>query len=317
MNRSSRFMIFFLAVCVLMLGAACTEPASDNAQDSQDSTEKRTIRIAYAEWSSSVASANLIKAVFQEKLGIRCRLVSMSADRMWESVAQGEVDAMLSAWLPHTHAHFAQIFGDQVADLGANLVGTRTGLVVPDVKPGRLSAGTGIDKSYITIDSITELPDHAEKFNRRIIGIEPQAGIMRQTEAAMEAYDLTNFELAESSESEMVETLAQAIQAQRWIVVTGWIPHWSFARWNLKFLADPQNIYGGEGRIHTLVRSGLEDDMPEAFRLLNNFNWQLEEVGQLMLWIKDDEGQFPYDKAKRWMDTNPDKVEAWIEQNEG
>ncbi len=263
-----------------------------------------------------MASANLIKAVFQEKLGIRCSLVSMSADRMWESVAQGEVDAMLSAWLPDTHAHYAETFGDQVTDLGANLVGTRTGLVVPDVKPGRLSAGTGIGKSYITIDSITELPDHAEKFNHRIIGIEPQAGIMRQTEAAMEAYDLTDFEVVESRESEMVKTLARAIQAQRWIVVTGWIPHWSFARWNLKFLEDPQNIYGGEGRIHTLVRSGLADDMPEAFRLLDNFNWELEEVEQLMLWIEDDEGRFPYDKAKRWIDTNPDKVEAWIEQDD-
>ncbi len=309
MNRISRFWICMLAASLLTLGGSCTDTPPDTPPDA---AESQTIQIAYTEWASSVASANLVKAVFQEKLGIRCDLVSMSADRMWEAVAEGEVDAMLSAWLPDTHGHYMEKFGGRVVDLGANLEGTRTGLVVPEVKIGRLAAGTGIHKSYITIDSITEMPANAEKFNYRLIGIEPEAGIMRQTENAMETYGLGNFELIKSSESEMIDALARAIREQRWIVVTGWIPHWSFARWNLKFLEDPENIFGGEGRIHTIARIGLKDDMPEALRLLDNFRWEPEDVEQLMLWIEDDKGRFPYDKALRWVRANPDKVDAWM-----
>ncbi len=308
MKKTSRFMLYMLAACLFSATAAGETVAGQTG-------ERQTIRIAYTDWASSVASANLIRGVFQEKLAMRCELVMMSADRMWEAVAKGEVDAMLSAWLPHTHAHYKEAFGEKVVDLGPNLEGARTGLVVPDVKLGRLAAGAGIRKSYITIDSIEEIKDHAGKFNRRIIGIEPEAGIMRQTGEAMETYGLEDFELVKGSEKEMTDTLSRAIRRQEWIVITGWIPHWSFARWNLKFLEDPKNIYGGKGYVHTLVREGLSEDMPEAFALLDNFHWEPEAVGQVMLWIQEDDGRVPYDKALRWMRANPEKVDAWLTGN--
>lgn len=308
MKKTSRFMLYMLAACLFSATAAGETVAGQTG-------ERQTIRIAYTDWASSVASANLIRGVFQEKLAMRCELVMMSADRMWEAVAKGEVDAMLSAWLPHTHAHYKEAFGEKVVDLGPNLEGARTGLVVPDVKLGRLAAGAGIRKSYITIDSIEEIKDHAGKFNRRIIGIEPEAGIMRQTGEAMETYGLEDFELVKGSEKEMTDALSRAIRRQEWIVITGWIPHWSFARWNLKFLEDPKNIYGGKGYVHTLVREGLSEDMPEAFALLDNFHWEPEAVGQVMLWIQEDDGRVPYDKALRWMRANPEKVDAWLTGN--
>lgn len=306
MNYTHRFMLYAFWVCVLML------PVS-TAILVRHVEGKQIVRIAYTNWASSVASANLVKAVFQEKLGMRCDLMQMDARRMWEASANGEVDAMLSAWLPDTHAHYMEEFADQVVDLGPNLIGTRTGLVVPDVKLSRLAAGAGIRKSYIHIDSMEEIKGHAEKFQHRIIGIEPEAGIMRQTALAMKAYGLEGFELIHSNESKMIKALSEAILHQRWIVITGWVPHWSFARWNLKFLHDPQNIYGEKGNIHTIARSGLREDMPKAFDFLDNFFWEAEDVGQLMLWIEDDSGWFPYGKALRWMQVNPEKIVPWIE----
>lgn len=304
MNQAKLYMIVVLTA-FLVIGGMSGMVAAQAAE------ERQIIRIAYTGWASSVASGSLAKAVFQEKLGIRCRLIRMDTEQMWRAVAEGSVDAMLSAWLPDTHSHYWKEFGNRVADLGPNLEGTRTGLVVPAVKPGRLAAGTGIRKSYITVDSIEELPAHAKKFNSRIIGIEPEAGIMRQAENAIEAYGLEEFELVRGSEAEMADALARAIRTERWIVITGWVPHWSFARWNLRFLEDPKTVFGGEGRIHTIARTGLEDDMPEAFGFLDRFYWKPEDVGQLMMWIEEDDGRFPYDKALRWMHGNPDRIDAW------
>ena len=53
-----------------------------------------------------------------------------------------------------------------------------------------------------------------------------------------------------------------------------------FARFDLKYLDDPENVYGGAEQIHTVVRQDLEDDMPEAtpFSTLSS--------GRLSRWAK-------------------------------
>ncbi|MFW5901660.1 MAG: glycine betaine ABC transporter substrate-binding protein [Thermodesulfobacteriota bacterium] len=307
MNKITRYIIgcFLIGLCgLLLLGAPVLTFAGSG----------QTLRLAHTDWSSSVASANLIKAVLQEKMGIHCKLMEMGVDEMWAAVAEGRADAMASAWLPETHIRYHKQYADQVKDLGANLEGTKIGLVIPDVTLGRLTAGTGIrNQPYIDIDSIAELKAHADKFNHRIIGIEPEAGIMHKTREAMDAYGLDNFRLVESSEVSVMAELSHAIRHQKWIVITGWLPHWSFARWSLKFLDDPKDVFGGRGHINTVVRPGLEQDMPEAFRVLDRFFWEPPQMGQLMLWIREDGGHFPYEKAERWMRAHPDEVKEWIE----
>ncbi len=304
-RRLIRNILVVLAAAALLLPGSAAQAAG---------ADGKTIRIAHTNWSSSVATANLVKAVFQEKLGTPCELVKLPADKMWAAVAEGRADAMLSAWLPQTHAHYAEQFGGDVVDLGPNLKGTKIGLVVPDVTSGRLTAGTGIrNQPYMDIDSIPELKNHADKFDHRIVGIEPEAGIMRKTGQAMDAYGLENFRLVESSEVAVMAELSNAIRHQEWIVITGWLPHWSFARWSLKFLKDPKNVFGDRGHVNTVVRKGLKTDMPEAFGVLDRFFWRPQDVGQLMLWIRESQGRFPYEKALRWMRTHPDKVAEWID----
>lgn len=299
---------FVIAACII--GLATTSLAGSETAQNQ-----APIKIVHTDWSSSIASANLVKAIFEQKMGLKCKLIETGADRMWEAVAEAKADAMLSAWLPDTHAHYYEKYKDRVVNLGPNFEGTKIGMVVPDITAGRLSAGTGIrNKPYITVDSIEELKDHADKFNHRIIGIEPEAGIMKKTREAMAAYGLENdFRLVEGSEVSMVAELSHAIRHQKWIVVTGWIPHWMFARWELEFLDDPKGIFDdSEAHIATIVRHGLKKDMPEAFAFLDSFRWEPEDLGQLMLWIQEDQGRYPYEKALRWIRSHPEKVEQWI-----
>jgi glycine betaine/proline transport system substrate-binding protein len=75
----------------------------------------------------------------------------------------------------------------------------------------------------------------------RIIGIDPGAGIMAASEKALIEYEL-DYELVEGSDATMVATLKQAIDNNKWVVVTGWAPHWKFATWDLKFLDDPKGF---------------------------------------------------------------------------
>ena len=150
------------------------------------------------------------------------------------------------------------------------------------------------------------------QFGGRIIGIDPEAGIMRDTRRAIEIYGLDGFRLIEGSERAMTQALGEAIQRQEWIVVTGWTPHWMFGRWSLRFLDDPKGVYGGEGRIDTLVRRGLEQDMPTVYRFLDRFHWSPDDMEQLLVWMEQTSGLDPYSQALRWLHSRPDAVKNWL-----
>ncbi|MCG5029618.1 glycine/betaine ABC transporter, partial [[Ruminococcus] torques] len=78
-----------------------------------------------------------------------------------------------------------------------------------------------------------------------------------KTEEAIKAYDL-DYKLVASSGSGMIAELIRAERDQKPVAVTGWIPHWMFAKWKLKFLDDPKGVYGGSEQVRTMANPGLE-----------------------------------------------------------
>lgn len=150
-----------------------------------------------------------------------------------------------------------------------------------------------------------------ESLNYKITGIDPGAGIMEATERAITDYELDEWDLVSGSSAAMTASLKKAYDAEEPIVVTGWTPHWKFAEYDLKYLEDPKGSYGGEEEIHTIGRTGLQEDMPEAHQVLSNFNWTEDEMGEVMIAIKD--GEKPEVAAQAWIDTNPEKVAEWTE----
>lgn len=281
----SRFSVVLQLVAATFLAAVLTAHAGD----------KGKIELAYVEWSSEVASTNVVRAVLEDQ-GYEVTITPVSAAAMWQAVASGDADGMVAAWLPTTHGHYLEQLKDKVVDLGPNLEGTRIGLVVPD---------------YVAINSIEELKAAGDKFNGTIIGIDPGAGLMSQTEKVIEEYGLDRFKLIAGSGATMTAALQDAIKREEWITVTGWTPHWKFARWNLKYLDDPRGVYGGEEYIGTMVRKGLQEDHPEAYAILDNFYWTPADMEQVMVWNQED-GADPYENAKRWVSENQATVHQWL-----
>ncbi|TDX29061.1 glycine betaine/proline transport system substrate-binding protein [Modicisalibacter xianhensis] len=274
---------------VLMIAGIGFAAGTVQAQD------KGTVELAYVEWASEVASTNVVRAVL-EQMGYEVDMSSLSAAAMWQAVAYGDADAMVAAWLPTTHENYYEQTKEQVVDLGTNLEGTKLGLVVP---------------AYTDITSIDQLDDKANAINGEIVGIDPGAGLMGLTEDVIEEYGLDDIQLQSGSGATMTAALQAAINNQEDIVVTGWTPHWMFARWDLKYLEDPKNVYGGAEEIHTIVRQGLKEDMPEVHALLDNFSWTPEQMGEVML-MNQEEGSDPYENAKQWVEENPDIVSEWM-----
>ncbi|MCA1295616.1 glycine/betaine ABC transporter [Paenibacillus sp. alder61] len=100
------------------------------------------IKLSYVAWDSEIASTYLLKYIMESKLGYDVTALQVEAGPMWTGVASGDVDASAAAWLPLTHADYWTKFGDKLEDLGPNMTGVKTGLVVP---------------SYVDVKSIEDL----------------------------------------------------------------------------------------------------------------------------------------------------------------
>ncbi|MED3796862.1 glycine betaine ABC transporter substrate-binding protein [Lysinibacillus capsici] len=272
-------------ICLIVLTACGSE------NEDTKNTDKGEINLAYVEWDTEVASTHVVGQVLED-LGYKVTLTPLDNGIMWEALANGEVDGMVSAWLPQTHAPQVEKYNNKIENLGENLTGAKIGLVVP---------------SYMDVDSIEDLTNQA---NQTITGIEPGANMMATTENAYKEYkNLEGWNVLTSSAGAMTAALSQAISNNEEIIITGWSPHWIFNAYDLKYLDDPKGLYGDEEYIGTFARNGLKEDAPEAYSVLDRFNWSAEDIESVMFDIM--EGMSATDAAKKWIANNQEKVAEW------
>jgi glycine betaine/proline transport system substrate-binding protein len=192
-------LVVLLAVMALFAGviAGCGQ----QAQQQQGQEDKGTVELGYVQWDSEIASTNVVKKVLEDQ-GYEVKITAVDASPMWLGVSEGNFDGIVAAWLPATHKDYYAQVKDKVEDLGPNLQGAKIGLVVPE---------------YVTINSIEELNSVKDKFQGKITGIEPGAGIMKATEQAIQDYNL-DLDLQSSSSAGMAAALKKAEDNGDWIV---------------------------------------------------------------------------------------------------
>ncbi|MFX3636552.1 MAG: glycine betaine ABC transporter substrate-binding protein [Candidatus Pristimantibacillus sp.] len=296
MNKKLYVILSAVIMTTLVL-AGCANTANEGGNGTNKEKAK-DISIAYVAWDSEIASTNVVKEVLESKLNYKVEMMQVDAGPMYMGIADGSADAMVAAWLPSTHGeNYYEPNKAKFEDLGTNLKGTKNGLAVP---------------TYMDITSIEDLkkPEVGKQVNNTITGIEPGAGIMTQASNAIQEYDLKDWKLLESSSAAMAKVLQDAYSKKEPIIITGWTPHWMFAKMDLKYLEDSKGVFGGDEEIHTLVRLGLKEDHPDAYRFLDQFEWTPADMESVMVDIFG--GMSEVDAAKKWIAANEDKVNKWI-----
>lgn len=276
-----------------LLGAAATLVVAMSS--TLASADSKTLSIGYVDgWSDSVAITHVAAEVIKQKLGYDVKLQAVATGIMWQGVATGKLDAMLSAWLPVTHGEYWAKNKDKVVDYGPNFKDAKIGLIVPE---------------YVKAKSIEDLKTDTT-FKNKIVGIDAGSGVMLKTDEAIKQYGL-DYKLQASSGAAMIAELTRAEDKQESIAVTGWVPHWMFAKWKLRFLDDPKGIYGAAETVNSIGSKGLEKKAPEVAAFLKKFQWaSKDEIGEVMLAIQ--EGAKPDAAAKDWVAKHPERVAEWI-----
>lgn len=141
-----------------------------------------------------------------------------------------------------------------------------------------------------------------------IVGIEGGAGIMAAADQALEDYNL-EMDLLTSSEVAMVSSLESAINNEEWIVVTGWVPHYKFSQFDLKFLDDPEGTFGAAENIVPVGRTGLTEDHPDVVQLLDNIYFDDAAFGSLIEAFNENDDDV--EAAMAWYNDN-DIWQDWV-----
>jgi glycine betaine/proline transport system substrate-binding protein len=264
----------------------------------------RAVRLAEAGWTDNTATT-AVAALVLEGLGYRPRVDMLSVPVSFASMRNGDVDVFLGAWMPSMTAEIAPYLGDgSVEQVAPNLEGARYTLAVPDYVH---AAG---------VRDFADLPAFADRFGRRIYGIEPGNDGNRLVRTMIErgAFGLSGWRLVESSEQGMLTQVARAIEAQEWVVFLGWEPHPMNLRYRLAYLSGGDEWFGprdGGAVVWTTARRGYTQECPNVGRLLRNLRFRVDVEDALMESILSAHLE-PREAARRWLAGERSVLGQWL-----
>lgn len=109
----------------------------------------------------------------------------------------------------------------------------------------------------------------------------------------------------------MIAELNSKYNNEEPIVVTLWSPHWTFGEYDMKYLEDPDLIYGEGDNMYYMTRPGLGDEDPGLIEFMNRVIFTDDQLSEmLVLFAELDDEQAA---AEQWIEDNRDLVDEWIE----
>lgn len=262
--------------------------------------EDKTITLGYIpSWTDGLSTAYLLDDILTEA-GYTVEHEELAdAGLLYTALAQGDVDIYPSAWPEVTHATYMEQYSDDIEDLDTYYDNAKLTFAVPE---------------YTDVDSIADLPDNVDKFDGRIVGIEPGAGLTEVTKKdVIPTYGLdeAGYTLEESSTTAMLAELKKATDNQEDIVVTLWRPFWANSSFPVKDLEDPEGALGEAEGLHFLGTAGFSEEFPEVADWIGQIKLDDEQYGSLEDTVVNKHEDDPAAGVTEWLEANPDVIPAF------
>ena len=280
------------AVLLMVAGAAqAAEPESC-----------KQVRMAEPGW-NDLAFTTGVASVLLEGLGYEPKSDVLGIEIIYASLKNKDLDVFLGYWDPAMETYYASYRNDgSVETLKQNLEGAKYTFAVPQYA---YDAG---------VHDFADLAKHAEKFDRKMYGIEPGSNTIMEQIIKENRFGLGDWELVESSEQGMLQQVKKAVRKQEWILFQGWAPHPMNSEIPMAYLTGGDEWYGpnyGGATVHTQVRKGYVAECPNVGKLLDNLTFTLalenEGMGNLI-----NDKTAPKDAARKAIAAHPDLLAPWL-----
>lgn len=224
---------------------------------------------------------------------------------IYQGLESGDVDAFLGAWLPAQKEMFEpRKTSGVIRDIANNVDGAQMTLAVPAYLHER------------GIRSFADLDAHRDEFNGQIHGFGAGSAASEILHNAIDndIWGLGDWRLVDTSEVGMLSAAQDAISREEAIVWVGWTPHWMNLELPMRYLEDPENLFGennGESDVRTLLRSDYADAHPALVTFFEQFSFTAEEQSWMIQAFGQEERDLT-EVAQQWINDNPERIEAML-----
>jgi len=296
-------------LCLPLIGSSVhAAPAGDTAvpvAGKRDPVGCQTVRFSDVGWTDVTATTALVAQLLRS-IGYSPAVTVLSVPVTFASIQNNDIDVFLGNWMPAQEADRARYVADgSVVVIGPNLSGAKYTLAAPAYT---YAAG---------LRDFRDIQRFAPALHGSIYGIEPGNDGNRHVLEMLkqDQFGLGGFKLIESSEQGMLAQVERAYRDRAPIVFLAWEPHPMNMRFDLKYLAGGDEVFGpnyGGATIYTVTRKGYSAQCPNMGRLLANLKFTLRGESEMMAAILD-RHETPEIAATEWLKANPTATKAWLE----
>jgi glycine betaine/proline transport system substrate-binding protein len=282
--------------------AVLLSPAAGFAADPASCKAVRFADVGWTDITATTATASVIL----EALGYAPEVQVLSVPVTYTSLSNKDIDVFLGNWMPTMEADIKPYLEDKTVEtIGVNLEGAKYTLAVPQHTH---DAG---------LKDFADIAKFKDKLDGKIYGIEAgnDGNRLILDMISADKFDLSGFELVESSEAGMLSAVQKAAGSKEDVVFLGWEPHPMNANIEMEYLSGGDEVFGpnfGGATVHTNVRAGYVAECPNVGKLVSNLRFSLEMENEIMGAILND-GADPKAAATAWLKEHPETVAPWLE----
>jgi len=205
------------------------------------------VRLGHIDLSFHDASAREVEAVLKS-YGHHVERSAAPHEEMFQRMRRGEIDMLVSAWLPASHGEYLRPFEQEVRKVTV-LYEPYCIWGVPEYIPAEVAGIADLLR-----------PEISARMEKLIQGINPGAGISRFSKAIVEQYGLVaaGYRFEAGTEQECFGRFERAVAERGWIVIPLWHPQALHHRHKIRALDDPKGLLGGTDKATLIVRRDAE-----------------------------------------------------------
>jgi glycine betaine/proline transport system substrate-binding protein len=211
------------------------------------------LRVGHIDLSFHDASALEVEAVLQRH-GHAIERSAAPHEETFRRMGRGEIDVLVSAWLPASHGRYLAPFRSEVREITV-LYEPYCIWGVPDYVPASIAG----------VADLLMRPA-LDRMERLIQGINPAAGISRFSETMIVEYGLAaaGYHFRTGTEQDCFGRFEDAVAASRWVVIPLWHPQALHHRHRIRALEEPKGLLGGTDKATLIVRRDAEASIGQA-----------------------------------------------------
>lgn len=276
------------------------------------------INLAMNDWVGYTADAAVVTYVAEKDLGCKVNQKALKEEIAWQGFSSGQIDVILENWghpdlvKKYIDTQKVAVDGGPTGNLG------QIGWYVPP----------WMAKEFPDITDWNNLNKYADKFKTSESGgkgqlLDGDPSFVTNDEALVKNLNLNYKVVYAGSEAALIQAFKTAEQNKTPLIGYFYSPQWFLLEVPLVKIALPKYTAGCDAvaakiacdypdyRLNKILSAKFADSGSSGAALVKNFNWTNKDQNVVAEYITADNMK-PAEAAKKWVDANQAKVNAWL-----